>query len=272
MAVSAANSADARASEQHHPGNHSMPGRNVVITGASAGIGAALAERLAAAGDRVVLVARREHELHEVAARCGANALPLVADLTSRDAVKKVVHDALEWCGHIDVWVNNVGRGITRLVSQLSDGDLDEMIRVNVRSALYGMQEILPHFIERGRGHIINVSSGLGRMPMFPPRSAYGASKHFLNALTANLRDELREEHPGIQVSLVSPGVVATEFGNNAVYGGVDSRSLPSAQPVDEVADVIARVIDTRAPDVYTRRGMRQSVIDYYTSLGADPS
>jgi short-subunit dehydrogenase len=112
----------------------------------------------------------------------------------------------------------------------------------------------------------------LGRVPSFPPRSAYSASKHFLNAITANLRDELREEHPGIQVSLVSPGVVATEFGNNAVYGGVDSRAIPMAQSADEVAEVIARVIDTRAPDAYTRGGMRQMVIDYYSKLGEDPT
>ena len=249
-----------------------MSDRTIVITGASSGIGATLAERLAARGDRVVLVARREAALREVAARCGADALPLVADVTSRDAVRGVVRDAIARFGRIDVWVNNAGRGITRLVSQLTDDDLDEMFRVNVRSALYGMQEILPHFIERGAGHIINVSSMLGRVPMFPPRSAYSGSKHFLNALTANLRDELREQHPGIQVSLVSPGVVATEFGSNAVHGGVDSRVLPMAQPVEEVADVIARVIDTRAPDVYTRAGMRQMAVDYYSKLGEDPS
>jgi short-subunit dehydrogenase len=249
-----------------------MSQRSIVITGASAGIGAALAERLARRGDRLALVARREAELNEVAARCGPNALAHVADVTSREAVKRVVTDTLAHFGHVDVWVNNVGRGITRLVSHLSDGDLDEMIRVNVRSALYGMQEILPHFIERGAGHIINVSSMLGRVPSYPPRSAYSASKHFLNAITANLRDELREEHPGIQVSLVSPGVVATEFGNNAVYGGVDSRAIPMAQSADEVAEVIARVIDTRAPDAYTRGGMRQMVIDYYSKLGEDPT
>ncbi|HEV7991709.1 MAG TPA: SDR family oxidoreductase [Gemmatimonadaceae bacterium] len=249
-----------------------MTDRTIVITGASAGIGAALAERLSARGDRVALVARREAELRAVAARCGTNALSHVADVTSREAVKRVVSDTIAHFGHVDVWVNNVGRGISRLVSQLSDGDLDEMMRVNVRTALYGMQEVLPHFIERGSGHIINVSSMLGRVPMFAPRSAYSASKHFLNAITANLRDEMREQHPGIQVSLVSPGIVATEFGKNAVYGGVDSRAMPMAQPVEEVAEVIAQVIDTRAPDVYTRPGMRQSVIDYYSRLGADPS
>jgi NADP-dependent 3-hydroxy acid dehydrogenase YdfG len=249
-----------------------MSDRTIVITGASGGIGAALAERLSTRGERVVLVARRDRELRAVAERCGADALALVADVTSRDAVRKVVRDALARFGQVDVWVNNVGRGISRSVAELTDDDVDEMIRVNVRTALYGIQEILPHFIERGTGHIINVSSMLGRVPMAPQRSAYNGAKHFLNAITANLRDDLRETHPGIQVSLVSPGIVATEFGTNAVHGGIDSRAMPMVQPVEEVAEVIANVIDTRAPDVYSRKGMHQRVVDYFTQLGADPS
>jgi short-subunit dehydrogenase len=249
-----------------------MSDRVVVITGASAGIGAALAERLAARGDRVVLVARREKELRGVAARCAGRALPIVADVTSRDEVRRVVREAIAQLGHVDVWVNNAGRGITRPVSQLTDDDVDEMVRVNVKSALYGMQEILPHFIQRGTGQIVNVSSMLGRVPMASFRSAYNGAKHFLNAITANLRDELRAQYPGIVVSLVSPGVVATEFGVNAAYGGPDSRTLPMSQPVEEVAEVIERVIDTRAEDVYTRRGMRQMAVDYFNALGQDPS
>jgi short-subunit dehydrogenase len=133
------------------------------------------------------------------------------------------------------------------------------------------MQEVLPHFIERGAGHIINVSSMLGRVPSASFRSAYNGAKHFLNAITANLRDEMREMHPGIQVSLVSPGIVSTPFGNNAVHGGPDSRTLPMSQPVEEAAAVIVGVIDTRAPDVYTRAGMHQRVVDYFSRLGADP-
>ncbi|HEX7979216.1 MAG TPA: SDR family oxidoreductase [Gemmatimonadaceae bacterium] len=249
-----------------------MSDRTIVITGASAGIGAALGERLSARGDRVLLVARREKELREVASRCAGRGHVVVADVTSRDEVRRVVREALAQLGRVDVWVNNAGRGITRPVSQLTDDDVDEMMRVNVKSALYGMQEILPHFIERGAGQIINVSSMLGRVPAASFRSAYNGAKHFLNAITANLRDELREQYPGITVSLVSPGVVATEFGVNATYGGPDSRSLPMSQPVEEVAEVIERVIDTRATDVYTRRGMRQMVIDYFSALGQDPS
>jgi short-subunit dehydrogenase len=248
-----------------------MSERRIVVTGASGGIGAALAEQLTARGDRVLLVARRESELRDVARRAGAGALVHVADVTSREAVQGAVRDAIARLGHIDVWVNNVGRGITRPVSQLTDDDVDEMIRVNVKSALYGMQEVLPHFIERGAGHIINVSSMLGRVPSASFRSAYNGAKHFLNAITANLRDEMRETHPGIQVSLVSPGIVSTPFGNNAVHGGPDSRTLPMSQPVEEAAAVIVGVIDTRAPDVYTRAGMHQRVVDYFSRLGADP-
>ena len=80
----------------------------------------------------------------------------------------------------------------------------------------------MAHFKARGRGQVVNVSSSLGRVPSVVHRSAYSASKHFLNALTANLRDELAPSHPAITVSLVSPGLTFTEFGKNALHGGAD--------------------------------------------------
>ena len=163
----------------------------VVITGASGGIGAALSERAAARGARLVLAARRERELGEVAARCGPQALPVVADVTRREDVRRILDGALSRFGHVDVWVNNAGRGITRKVSELGDEELDEMMRVNVKSALYGIQAVLPHFKERRRGHIVNVSSMLGRVPYVPMRSAYSAAKHALNALTVGLTSRL---------------------------------------------------------------------------------
>jgi NADP-dependent 3-hydroxy acid dehydrogenase YdfG len=242
----------------------------VVITGASAGIGAALAEQLSRQGASVAIVARRADALNETAARCGGTVLPIVADMTVRDEVRRTVSDAVARFGHIDVWVNNVGQGITRMPTELTDEDIDDMIRVNVKSALYGMQEVLPHFKERGRGHVINVSSILGRMPFALFRSAYNGAKHFLNALTANFREELKTSYPDIQISLVSPGVVFTEFGLRAKHGGVDSRTLPQGQTPEAVADVIAGVIRSRKPDVYTRPGARQMVLDYYAGLGED--
>jgi len=245
--------------------------RVVVITGASGGIGAAAARLIAQQGDTVALVARRKDALDRVATDCGAAALALPADVTDRAQVRGVVQDTIKRLGRIDVWINNAGQGITREPTQLTDDDIDLMIRANVKSVLYGMQEVLPHFRERGAGHIINVSSMLGRMPLATFRSAYTASKHFLNALTAMTREEIQKSHPGIQVSLVSPGVVRTEFGNNALHGGPDSRSLPWSQSAEEVAAVVLEVIETRAPDLYTREGSQQRVVDYYASLGKDP-
>lgn len=238
----------------------------VVITGASAGIGAELARQLGAQGRRVVLVARRERELNEVAAAAGGSALPVVADVTKRADMQRVVATALERFGQIDVWINNAGRGISRQVSELTDDDLDEMMLVNVKSVLYGVQSVLPHFKERKRGHIINISSMLGRVPLAPFRSAYSASKHALNSLTANLRMELRAEYPQIHVSTVLPGVVATEFGLNARHGGVDSRKLPGGQSPEEVAAVIAGVIETPRADVYTLPMGRAMVARYYSA------
>ena len=243
-----------------------------VITGASSGIGAALATLLASQGDTVVLVARRENELKAVAARCGDRAVAMIADVTSRAAVARVVQDTIARFGRIDVWVNNVGQGISLQPSQLTDQDIDDIMTVNVKTALYGMQETLEHFKSRGEGQIINVSSMLGRVPFATFRSAYCGAKHFLNALTATFRAEVQATHPAIQYTLVSPGVVRTEFGLNARHGGVDSRTLPNSQSAEEVAEVIAKVMITRQADVYTRVGARQMVLDYLGGLAADIS
>jgi NADP-dependent 3-hydroxy acid dehydrogenase YdfG len=243
----------------------------VVITGASGGIGAATATLLATNGARVVLVARRPEALAAVAERCGAHAQVIVADVSARAEVRRVVAEAIAAHGRIDVWINNAGRGITRAPSQLTDDDVDGMMRANVMTALYGMQETLAHFRARGTGHVINVSSMLGRVPFAPFRSAYSAAKHFLNALTSMMRTEVQQTHPGIQYSIVSPPVVYTDFGTHAMHGGPDSRDLPGGQSVEEVAAVIAGVVASRAADVYTRPGSRAQVGQYYAEIGADP-
>ena len=240
----------------------------IVITGASAGIGAALAERLGSEGASLVLVARREDLLRDVASRSGTNVEPLVADVTIRDEVRRAVHAAIDRFGRIDVWINNAGQGITRQPSELTDEDIDLMMRVNVKSALYGMQEVLPHFKQRGAGHVINVSSELGRIPYAVHRSAYSGAKHFMNALTSMFRDEVQQTHPSIQFSIVSPGIVKTEFGVNARHGGPDSRQFAQAQTAEEAAAVIAEVIASRQRDAYTRADAHKRVVDYYADLG----
>ena len=224
----------------------------VVVTGASAGIGEALAGELARRGARLALLARRKEALDEVAKRIGG-ALVLPADVTRREAVNAARDTVLARLGRIDAWVNNAGRGITKPVEALEDEDVAQMIRDNLLSALYGMQAVLPHMKARGTGTILNVSSMLGRVPFATTRSAYSASKAALGSLAESLRFELAKDFPRLRVVTVFPGVVATDFGNNALFGGPDSRTLPGAQPVGEVARAIAEAIRGGPLDVYTR-------------------
>ena len=119
--------------------------RTIVITGASSGIGAALARILGAAGNDLVLAARRQPELESVAREFGSRAIAVVADVTKREDVLRLRDEALRRFGSVGVWINNAGRGIAKPALELTDADFDEMMAVNVKSALYGMQAVRPH-------------------------------------------------------------------------------------------------------------------------------
>ncbi len=242
-------------------------GKVVVITGASAGIGAALAEEIAERGGRVVLAARSAEKLDALAARIGNGALAVPTDVTDRAQVERLRDQALAVCGRVDVWVNNAGRGISKPLLALTEEDVDEMVRDNVKAALWGMQAIVPHMTARGDGTIANTSSMLGRVPFAPIRSAYSACKAALNSLSETLRVELRDKHPNVRVITILPGVVATDFGNRALGGGPDSRALPGAQDVGEVARVIADALLSRNGDVYTRPGAEKVAIGHLEQL-----
>jgi short-subunit dehydrogenase len=236
----------------------------VVVTGASAGIGAELAKQLAARGAMVVLAARRKEELDAVAKGIGERAFAVTTDVTKRSDVEELARAAVERYGRIDVWVNNAGRGISRSVADLTDEDLDAMWTVNMKSVVYGIQAVLPHFKSRNAGQIINVSSGLSRAPLAPVRAAYGAVKSAVNMLTASLRVELKVTHPGIHVTLLLPGVVATDFGLNSLgVGIVDNRKLPGAQPVEGAAKAIVDVIENPRPEAYTSEHIAGIVARY---------
>jgi short-subunit dehydrogenase len=235
-----------------------MANKTIVITGASAGIGAGLAARLAHDGHLLVLAARRLPELervaHEAMQRGSPRAIVVEADVTKRTDVERIRDAAIDAFGGFDVWVNNAGRGITRSVLDLTDDDVDDMIALNVKSALYGMQVAVAHFIEHGHGQVINIASFLGRVPLAPHRSAYNAAKAAVIALSANLRQDLRARYPDIHVSVVMPGMVATEFGRNAIGSPPNTPiySGPHVQSVEVVADMIAQTIDHPVPEVYT--------------------
>jgi NADP-dependent 3-hydroxy acid dehydrogenase YdfG len=246
--------------------------RIIVITGASAGIGAAIARELGRRGDSLVLAARTVDGLQRVAFEVGSPAHVVTADVTRRADVDRIRDEALRVFRHVDVWINNAGRGIVRPALELTDEDVDEMIAVNVKSALYGMQAITPHFIERGRGHVINVSSFLGRVPVATPRSAYNAAKAALNALTANVRVDLKRTHPEVYVSLVMPGLVSTDFAKNArgSTGPMPAAAIGSPmkpQTPEEVAAIIADVIDRPAAEVYTNPASAALAARYFDDI-----
>jgi short-subunit dehydrogenase len=248
-----------------------MEPRTIVITGASSGIGAALSLNLGALGHRLIISARRRDELETLARRAGPTVMPILADVTQRADVERLKDQAIATFGRVDVWVNNAGRGITRPALDLTDAEFDEMMAVNVKSALYGMQVIAPHFLERGRGHIINVSSFLSRVPIATYRSAYNAAKAALNALTANVRMDLAAKNKNIHVTLVMPGLVATDFARNALGGpaSAPTGAVPPAQTPEEVAAVIANVIKDPVAEVYTNPQQAAMAQRYFADVAA---
>jgi NADP-dependent 3-hydroxy acid dehydrogenase YdfG len=249
-----------------------MKSKVIVITGASSGIGAALSRRLSMDGHRLALAARNADQLRAIAAQCGNRALPFATDVTRRNEVDRLRDAAIAAHGYIDVWVNNAGRGINKLVVDLTDDELDEMILVNTKSALYGMQAIAPHFKARGAGHLINISSVLSRVPAASFRSAYSAAKAALNVLTANFRMDVQATHPNIEVSLVLPGSVPGAFQKNSLGGtpqaGAVGVPAPPQTPED-IAAVVAALIAAPAAEAYTRPELRDIAHRYHEDVAA---
>jgi NADP-dependent 3-hydroxy acid dehydrogenase YdfG len=249
-----------------------MSEKVVVITGASSGIGAALARQLGSKGQSLVLAARREKELKVVANQTGTKALPIVTDVTRRNDVERLRDLALKKLGHVDVWVNNAGRGVNKTVMELSDQDLDEMLDVNLKSVLYGIQAIIPHFQERGKGHLINVSSFLGRVPWATYRSAYNAAKSAVNVLTSNLRMDMKK-YSHIHVSLVMPGIVDSPFQDVAgtpLASRAGTKLGPfTIQSPEDVASHIAALIEHPLPELYTHPALPELARRYYQDVGA---
>jgi NADP-dependent 3-hydroxy acid dehydrogenase YdfG len=193
-----------------------LAGRTALITGASSGIGAATARALARQGAAVTLLARRAdrlEDLREELAGLGAPALSAPADVTDRAAIEAAVRSTVETFGSIDILVNNAG---VMLLSNLAEGrvdDWDRMIDVNVKGVLYGVAAALPHMLEQGTGHIVNVGSVAGRRPI-ATGVVYAATKFALRAISAGIHLEL-SAHNGIRVTDIQPGAVSTELADH---------------------------------------------------------
>lgn len=236
----------------------------IVLTGASAGIGKEAAKKLAARGDYLMIAARSYQELRQVARECGRDTFPFTTDVTRRQDIDRLREEAIRTFDHVDVWINNAGRGIAKPILDVTDKDIDEIMAVNLRSVLYGMQTIMPHFKERGAGHIINVSSGLGRLPFASARSIYSAAKSAVNSITTSARLDVQREYPNINISLLIPGPVATDFAKNSLYGEEITGSMPNVQTAEEVADALIDLIDHPIAERYTNPTIQKPALMAY--------
>lgn len=184
-------------------------GKTALVTGASSGIGAATARELARRGARVVLVARREDRLREVAASIGAAASVYPTDLRDAAAVARLGDRVTTDIGTPDIIVNNAGAGRWKFVEETSPAEAVELMAVPYFAAFYITQAFLPGMLRRNSGHIVNVSS-VGSRFVWPGATAYIAARWAVRGFTEALRSDLA--HTRIRVTLYESGVVRSEY------------------------------------------------------------
>lgn len=188
-----------------------MQKKSAIVTGASEGIGRAIALRLLKGQCRVCLVSRHQDKLEKVLWEAGddaKNAWIFTGDLTDSDQVKHMVEEALRCEGKIEILINNLGRGLRRELVNTSDEEWDFLVRINLTSAFYVSRAVLPLMRKAGNGSIVNIASRAGRQGE-GAFAAYSAMKHGLVGLTRALADS--EAKFGIHVNAICPGAVATE-------------------------------------------------------------
>lgn len=231
--------------------------KTLVITGASAGIGEALALAYASRRDNVVLASRDEVALARVAERCeraGAKALVVKTDVGDEAQCKRMIDEAVRAFGGVDVLVNNAGISMWARFDEITDLTVFErLMRVNYLGTVYSTYHALPH-LKKSKGLLVGVSSLTGKTGV-PTRSAYGATKHAMQGLLDALRVELRDE--GVDVLVVSPGFVRTDIRAKALGPDGKPREAspreendPGTMSLEECTDIIVRAIDRRQREV----------------------
>lgn len=203
-----------------------IAGKVAVITGASMGIGEAIAALFAGRGAKVVLLSRDTARAEAARSRVAhpESTLALACDVRHREEIDRVIALTLHHFGRIDIWVNNAGHGIFDSVAEVDMASCRETFETNLFGTLAGSQAVIPLMKQQGGGAIINISSVAGHIPL-PFHSIYSATKFAMNAIGKAARIELRSA--GINVLTVCPGYVRTEFGANAVRG----RELKQVRP-----------------------------------------
>ncbi len=229
----------------------------VWLTGASSGIGEALAYALANEGCKLILSARRTEELERVKGNCPSSAQPdiriLPLDLSESETLQLSTEAAIQFFGHIDILVNNGGLGQRSLISETTLAVDRRIMEVNYFGTIALTKYLLPHFVQRKQGHFVNISSLTGKFGT-PYRSAYAASKHALHGFF----DALRAEHyrDNVVVTMVCPGFIHTPITMSALTGdGSPLKKMDQAQykgkPADWCAQKIVSAIRTQKEEIY---------------------
>jgi NAD(P)-dependent dehydrogenase (short-subunit alcohol dehydrogenase family) len=221
----------------------SLVGRTAIVTGAGRGIGAAIAHSLDAAGARVVLVARTESELDEVAATLANDPVTVVADLGTPEGPSSAAEQAIAALdGRVDILVNNAAVAIRKPSEELTTTEIQHVLDVNVRGVLLLTVAVLPAMLAAGSGSIVSLSSISG-LRGTPRRAVYAASKAAIDGMTRALAMEYGPR--GIRANAVAPGVVPTALWvehlakpgvEDAVLATIPTRRITDA---DEIADVV---------------------------------
>jgi len=217
-----------------------IEGSVALVTGASSGIGAVVATDLARRGARVVVTARRQSELEQTAEQCrrhSPESFGVVADLAEPADCRRVVAEATEALGRVDIIVNNAGLSIRRHALDTTPEDVERLMRVNFFGAVHTTMAALPGMVQRRRGCVVNVTSVAGYIPN-PKEAAYGASKAALSLWSHVLLVDLAGT--GVHVGVLSPGPIDTEIwakDEEAAYHG------PKFPP-QVVADGVAKIVE----------------------------
>ncbi len=222
-----------------------LSGQVAVVTGASRGMGAAIARRLATMGATIIATARNQEALSQTAQSIRENggyceAVPCdVTNLTQVEALGRAVEKKF---GRADVLVNNAGVGSSgHNLQETAPDEWDRIFNTNLRGPFYLMRAFIPLMIQAGTGHIINIASLAGKNPL-PNGAAYAASKWGLNGLSVSVAEELRAHR--IRVSVICPGSTATEFGDHS------KKNEHKMLSPDDIAHAVAMIV-TQSPQSF---------------------
>jgi short-subunit dehydrogenase len=241
----------------------SLDGATVVITGASRGIGRAVAVQAARRGARVGLIARSAADLEKVRGQIGATSATAPADVADRDQVGAAIRSLEEALGPTDVLVANAGIGAYGAFADIPLDEVERLVRVNLLGTVYPLKAVLPGMLERGRGHLVVVSSVAGRFGS-PFEAAYAATKFAQTGMAEAMSVEL--EGRGVGVSIVNPGVVDTDFFETR--GHAYDRPFPKPISADRVAGAVVGAVESGRREVFVPRWFKYALAVRHLSPG----